>query len=174
MTKQEFLAIAKGMKTMYASQHFMEDNTALEMWYKLLSDLDARLVSAAVQQHICTSRFPPTVADIREACSKVTVTPRKDWLEGWHEIVKCIGTYGYYRPQEALKALRAFDETTGRVAEMLGWQNLCMSENAVADRANFRQAYETIQAREVESAKLPPSVNNLISGVAAQLQIGGR
>lgn len=173
MTKQEFLPIAKGMKSMYSAQHFLEDNTAIEMWYKLLADLDAQLVSAAVQQHICTSRFPPTVADIREACSKVTTVDRKDWLEGWREVTKCIGLYGYYRPQEALKALRSFDVTTGRVAEMLGWQNLCMSENQIADRANFRQAYETIQAREIESAKLPPSVNNLISGISDRLQIGG-
>lgn len=172
MTEKEWLTTVKGLKTVYPNESFLANQEAIAIWYRLLSDLDYNAVNAAVQKHICTSKFPPTIADIREACNKFAMVNRKDWLEGWSMITKYIGKYGYYQPREAIAALKEFDETTGRVAELLGWQNLCMSENPAADRANFRQVYETTQQREAESMKLPDGVRGMISAVAQRMQLG--
>lgn len=172
MTFDEFKPLAKGMKAVYASQNFLPDADSIKLFYSLLSDLDYQLCSAAIQRYMLTHKFPPTIADIREQCVTVTDTKRLDWLQGWNAVCKAISRYGYYRPVEALDALAEFDADTSRVAEMLGWQRLCMSDNPAADRANFRQAYESMQGRKKEEARLPESVKTMLDTVASRLQIG--
>lgn len=39
--------------------------------------------------------------------------------------------------------------------ECLGYRELCLSENQVADRANFRQAYENLAKRQMEYERVP-------------------
>ena len=173
MTKDEFKMLAAGMKAVYASQNFLPDREAMAIWYKLVEDIDYNAAAAAVQKHMCTNRFPPTPADIRQQCASFTAEAKSDWLQGWGYIGRVMSRYGYNRPKEAIAALRGYDPIAGDVAERLGWQNLCMSENQAADRANFRQAYESIQSRAKENAMLPPSLNLMIGGVSDKLQIGG-
>lgn len=173
MTKEEFKTLTKGLKSVYASQNFLPDDDSMKIWYRLLRDLPYEVAAAAAQRHMMTNRFPPTVADIREQSVKVADKDSKDWLEGWSQVSKVMSRFGYNRPKEAIEALTAFDERTGRVVEMLGWQNLCMSENPTADRANFRQAYENMQMREKENAKLPEAFRAVIAKTANRLQLGG-
>lgn len=172
MTWDEFKVLAKGMRASYSSQNFLPDNDSLNIWYRLLKDLPYDLVSAAVQKHILTSKFPPTVAEIRESCVDVCSGPQMSWVEGWSLIGKVMSRYGYNRPSEAIQELKRRDERTGRVAELLGWENLCLSENIVADRANFRQCYETMTEREKETAKLPEAFRTMIAGVGERLRLG--
>lgn len=171
MTKEEFKVLAAGLKAVYASQNFLPDREAMAVWYKLLEDLDYSIAAAAAQKYMCTNRFPPTPADIRQQCVSFAPEAKSDWLQGWSYVGRVMSRYGYNRPQEAIAALKAFDPVAGTVAEQLGWQNLCMSENQVADRANFRQAYETLQLRAKENALLPQSLHLMINGVSDRLKL---
>lgn len=49
-------------------EHTIRSMTAL--WYEFFKDDDANCVLAAVRQHINTSRFIPTIADIRALMTK--------------------------------------------------------------------------------------------------------
>lgn len=173
MTFEEFQALAKGMKAVYGAQNFLPDAESVKVYFSLLLDLDYSAASAAIQRHMLTNKFPPTIADIREQCAEIADTGKMDWLEGWNAIQRVRGRYGYNRPSEAIEALRDIDEKTARVAEMLGWQALCLSENPTADRANFRQCFERMQQRETETMKLPEAFSKAISAAASRLQIGG-
>lgn len=166
MTSDEFKLFAAGLKAAYPSQSFLPDEYSRRLWYKLLKDIDYKLAEAAAYKHICTNKFPPSIAEIREQCMKVSVGERKGWLEGWGMLQRLMGRYGWCRPQEAIAELKRFDETAGKVAELLGWQKLCVSESPTADRANFRSTYEALEERKTERAKLPPSVRTQISALA--------
>jgi hypothetical protein len=50
-------------------------------------------------------------------------------------------------------------EDVAKIVENMGWQNLCMSENEMADRAHFTKAYDTMQKREKQIAMI--SGNNI-------------
>lgn len=173
MTSEEFIPLAKGMRAAYCAQSFLPDEEALKLWYRMLKDLDGKLVAAAVYKHIASSKFPPTIADIREAAAELKAGEAKDWLEGWGKVVKAIGRHGWCGEREALRELRDFDPLTADIAAQLGWRNLCESTNQSADRANFRKAYETTAQRKKELAKLPPGVANMLKGVSEQLKLEG-
>ena len=71
--------------------------------------------------------------------------------------------YGAPREKEALDSMSPL---TRKIVQRLGYQTLCMSDNEMADRANFRMIYEQESKRETETAMLPESVR------AKLLQIG--
>lgn len=160
MTHDEFKLLAKGLKAAYPSQNFLPDDYSMKLWYTLLKDVNYTLASTAAYKHMCSSRFPPTIADIREQCSQVKQPEKKSWLDGWGMVQKLIGKYGFYRQREALAELDAFDPATAAVVEKLGWRSLCMSESPGVDRANFRDCYTAVQTREHEYEKLPPNVSS--------------
>lgn len=54
------------MKAIYAQPTFIPDAYAFKVWFSLLEDLDYKDASAAIQKHMQTSPYPPTVADIRK------------------------------------------------------------------------------------------------------------
>lgn len=173
MTSEEFIPLAKGMRAAYCAQSFLPDEEALKLWYRMLKDLDGKTVAAAVYKHISSCKFPPTIADIREQCAAIESGGEKNWLEGWGMVVRAIGRHGTYGRKEAIKKLREFDPLTADVVEKMGWQNLCESENQVADRANFRIAYEAYATRKKELAKLPPNLANMITGISEQMMLKG-
>ena len=44
--------------------------------------------------------------------------------------------------------MESFDEVTREAVKRLGFQNICLSENIVADRARFAEIYQAIQQRK--------------------------
>ena len=166
MTGEEFKLLARGLKAAYPGQNFLPDKYSMRLWYRLLSDVDYKRAQAAAMTHICTKKFPPTIAEFREACAETTNGYERNWLDGWALVQKLISRYGYLRPHEAKEALERNDPIAARVVENMGWQKLCESENAVADRANFRQVYEIYSARNKELSVLPEEVIEMIESVS--------
>ena len=155
MTFEEFKPLASALKSVYVSQNFMQTSEAVKVYYQMLQDLDYPVCSAAIMRHLQSSRYPPTIAEIREACAPVDTG---DWLRSWDNLCRAIQRWGWCRPVEGLAALRKEDEAAADIAQRLGWQALRMSGNIAADRASFRQAYETRSQRERELRQLSPSL----------------
>ena len=44
--------------------------------------------------------------------------------------------------------MESLDEVTREAVKRLGFQNICLSENIVADRARFAEIYQAIQQRK--------------------------
>ena len=158
MTFNEFKVLAKGMKAVYTSQNFLPDADSVKIWYELLKDLPYELANVAIQRHMATNKFPPTVAEIRAAAVESVYKP-VDWSDGWEQFRKAVSRYGYYQQEAALNSL---DDLTRRVVKRLGWKQLCESENQMQDRANFRMIYEQEQQREEEKAALPTGLKTQI------------
>lgn len=173
MTSDEFLFLAKAMRAAYSQQSFLPDEESIRVWYRMLKDLDGKLVATAVYRHISTAKFPPTIAEIREQCVSIAAPVGRDWSEGWSVVNRAISRWGMYRPQEALETIREQDPLAADIASQLGWESLCVSENPVADRASFRKAYEAAQFRGRELAKLPPSVRALTEPLSHNFLPGG-
>lgn len=172
MTFEQFKVLVKGMKAVYTSPNFLPDADSVKIWYELLKDIPYELANIAIQRHMSTNKFPPTVAEIREWAVK-SVTEPTDWASGWEQVRKAISKYGMYRAQEAYNSM---DEITQTVVKRLGWKNICESENYMQDRANFRMAYEQEQARQKETAVLTAELNRQINRLqgSAIKAIGGR
>lgn len=141
MNKAEFKNIAFAISTAYPNSSLFQSRESAEFWYKLLQDIDYDIAQNAVTEHISTNKFPPSIAEIREKCTKRYGKGIPDWGTAWESVLKAIRKYGW--PEE-LKALESMDDLTRKCVKRLGYQNLCGSENFMADRANFRMLYEEL------------------------------
>ena len=95
---------------------------------------------------------------MREIYTDLVSPVLSDWSEGWEKVSKAIGHYGMY--QEAA-AMESFDEVTREVVKRLGFQNICLSENIVADRARFAEIYQDIQRRKRIELNVGSALSNL-------------
>ena len=105
-----------------------------------------------------TNKFKPTVAELREIYTELVSPTISDWSEGWEQVSKAIGHYGMYQEQAAMES---FDEVTREVVKHLGFQNICLSENIVADRARFAEIYQAIQKRKRTEVNVGSALPNL-------------
>lgn len=161
MTSDEFRVLAKGMKAVYPNPSFLPDMDAVNVWYELLKDIDYKVANMAIQMHAQSNKFPPTVAEIRDASAKLIHGEIKDWSKAWEEACRAMSRFGIDRKAEAYEKL---DDLTKQVVDRLGYRNLCMSENIAVDRANFRSIYETLANRQTETSKLSPQIQQMLSG----------
>lgn len=161
MSDKEWMILAKSLKCAYTGQNFLPDDFSIKLWYKMLCDIPYPIATSAVQKYICENHFPPTISDIRNAAAEI-MAPASDWSEGWAEVQKAIRRYGYM--QEA-KALESMSPVTRETVKRIGWMNICSSpiENAMTDRANFRNIYQTIEERRKEELLLSDGLKKSIS-----------
>lgn len=146
--------LVKGMKSVYTSERFLPDRDAIKIWYQMLKDLDYKAASAAVQKHILTSKYPPTIADIREAVSELVNGEEMTWGESWAAALNAVRRYGFHRKAEALESL---DPMTRRCVNAITFEALCLMENdaVMATRAHYQKLFEVMQKRELEEKRLP-------------------
>lgn len=165
MSKQEFATLVLAMQAMYGDE-FIGTEEAMDVWFALLHDLDYQILSKALQKHMLTNKFKPTVAELREIYADLICPVISDWSEGWEQVSKAIGHYGMYRTEEAMKS---FDEVTREAVKRLGFQNICLSENIVADRARFAEIYQAIQQRKRIAVNIGSALPDLQKAVNRRL-----
>jgi hypothetical protein len=137
-----------------------------QVYETMLADLDAAVARAAVTRLIATSRFMPTIAEVREAAAEAVSGPVRSGADAWLDVVgeiRRIGIYGSPRFDDALVA---------SIVLRWGWRALCDSPNEASDRARFIETYDGLARKarqnEVAGLALPASssVKALKRGVA--------
>lgn len=153
MDRSEFMKVVVVIRSVYQKDDFLKDEASASVWYSMLKDLTYEQIVTAVQKHALTNKWPPSIAELREHTVDIK-TDRKDWSEGWGEVLKAVRRHGYMNEREALESM---SEVTREIVKRLGWQQICQSEldELTAIRANFRMAYENMESAERENAQLP-------------------
>lgn len=162
MTRDEFRTFAAAMKTFFPREQLLPNAAAMELWYQELSDIPNDVAIAALRKYVSTNKFSPTIADIREMAVTVTQGEKPDWSEGWRQLELAIRKYGQYNIPDAMASM---DDITRDTVKRLGYRNLCMSENVMADRANFRMIFEQLADRRQKEQQMPFSLSQLIEGI---------
>lgn len=167
MNYDEFKVLVKGMKAVYTQPTFLPDRDAVNVWYKLLQDIDYNIANAAIQKYMLTQKFPPTIADIREMAATVSNGDKPLWSDGWEQVLNNLRKYGMctYDPDRLIECMNSFDPLTRMAVERLGWKELCKSENIMADRANFRMIFEQLAERQQKNNQLPTGLTELIETI---------
>lgn len=131
--------------------------SSVNAYVSMLKDIPREVLRATVEQCIAESEFLPTIARLRDKAfllmSDVAHLPTP--FEAWGIVIQEVRRTGFYRSPKFEQALIA------RAVECIGWQELCMSENHVADRAHFVKVYEALVRRAIQDAKALPSARLL-------------
>lgn len=161
MTKAE---VAKIWVMLLGAYPAAKQNEATGRIYEsMLEDLDAEACVEAVKRLFKTSRFLPTIAEIRSMAVEVRHGALRSPEEAWGDVVDAIRSVGSYRVPKFKDPLVAY------AVERLGWRNLCLEGSSdVADRARFCELYgraaERSRQDEVTGHALPERPHGLVGG----------
>ena len=156
----------------------------IDTFAALLGDLGYEQANAALTVLIQTRTWMPSVAEIRGAALELARGAVRPGGEAWGGVLRAIAAEGAYRSPGSDFAFA--DPITAHCVAALGWQNLCSSENPVADRARFIELYDQTAAqsrRDLQSPALAAAKEQrridranpaavLVDGVARRLQGG--
>jgi hypothetical protein len=90
---------------------------------------------------MATSKFLPTIAEIRAAAVEMAHGARRLGGEAWGDVgseIRRVGAYG--EPQFT-------DPVAAECVRLMGWRNLCLGTNDAADRARFVELYDGLAVR---------------------------
>lgn len=133
-----------------------QDDTR-KLYRTMMLDLDYEIANTAITRIIATHKKWPSIAAIREACSRQLDGRDDRGGEAWGKLLKLIGRYGMNRtPLPMALAVPepdtfvVDDPVLWRVIDAFGWRELCSSENQTADRARVIELYEQLVLQHAE------------------------
>ena len=114
----------------------------VDLYERMLVDLDFGQAQDAVGRLICTSRFMPTIAEIREASADLSIGPARTGVAAWADVMLAIRRVGQYD-------LPTFeDPIVAECVRAMGWRYLCTADVPESvDRARFAELYNDLQRR---------------------------
>ena len=160
MTREEFAKITLTIKSCYQKEtNLFQSEQVIRLWYEHLKDLDYVTLQVALSVWIDTSKWSPSIADLREMCIKIQDNTPDDWSESWEKVMHAITVYGRDNKQGAMDY---FDVVTRTVVCRIGWFALCTSEDISIERANFRQIFQTVKKDYIKNQQLHPGIRKVI------------
>lgn len=175
MDKKQFAAFAMALKTYYPRETLLPNQQAMELWFREIQDIPFDVAEMALRKWVATNKWSPSIADIREMTSGIVNGDPLTWGESWERALKAVRRFGSYNKGAALDSL---DPLTRKCVESIGYMELCMSENIMADRAHYQRIFETLSKREQTNKQIAAPLLEAISqvqlkGIDGQpLQIG--
>ena len=160
MTKQEVVKMFALITTAYPrSDAFKKISAeAVEMWQTCLEDVPFNVAQSALVAHSVNSEYPPSIAEIRRAALKSVTDGRDTAEEAWSQVFKAIRNSAYNSVEEYAKLPEISKRCIGSAAVLKEWAVSEDESTISVARAQFLNAYRTLDKREQERAMLPPAV----------------
>jgi hypothetical protein len=157
------LTTLQGMIMLQAAYPRMEfGEESLRVYEMVLADIAPPLLRTAVLRHISTSKWFPTIAELRQAAAEIVLQTDGQLTgpEAWGMVQREVRLVGHWRKPRLGPMVRRAVEAIG------GWRQLCLSENSTADRARFIEAYTILRKREADRVQALPQVTGAQEGLA--------
>lgn len=161
MKANEFSNIMKLITVFFPKfQENINDDFKKQIWYEVLGDLDYTVTQIALKKLLSSCRFMPTVAEIRQAVSELNnPNTLMSGAEAWGQVTRAISKHGSYAEKEALNSMNS---SVALLVKRMGWKDICMSENIMADRAHFIKLWNEQQIKDKNYGALPNEVKQFI------------
>lgn len=135
----------------------------VRIWAMLFADDDYNLVQLAVAKHIATSKWPPSVSEIREQMVRIEhpelIPPDRAW-QIVNAAISAFGEFGHYTVK-----MDAFPPLIAQTLSSIGWSKLWALKEPRArglranlDRSVFMEMYKPAYERERERLMLPRGI----------------
>lgn len=136
-------------------------------WADLFSDDDEQIIAMAVKKHIATSKWPPSIAEIREAAASITnpdIGMTED--EAWRYVADAVRYCGPYQPS---KAKESMPPDIWRLVQSIGYEELCRAtyETSPVLRGQFCRMWRAASERKKQEAALPEGLKEAIAKIGA-------
>ena len=169
----------------------------ISAWNEMLADIPFDTVKAAIKAAVATSPFPPSISEIRNYAVKISENSLRPAEEAWKIALDAMRTYNtktvpidgfnsktyeFVQFGEPVKirpsgleyeAKKNVPPDVWEVMELMGYADMCASENADVLRGQFMKIWSNKTSREHEYRVVSPIVPQLIEKVANRLLEGG-
>ena len=173
MTREETKAILAILKAGYPN--FYKDMTkedatnTINLWTTMFADDPAQVVTEAVKSLMCTLKFPPTIADVKEKIALITQPQATTEMEAWQMVKSAIS---YYNAAETFERLPPIlRRIVGSPNQLREWALMDSETVNSVVQSNFMRSYKAVVAQEKEYAMLPSSTKQLIAGLAQKYSL---
>jgi len=149
MTREETAELL-ALITAFWPDFVHQGHVTVNAWHLMLAEIPASVAREALVLLAATRSFSPRPADLLDAIAELTLPPdaRLTPAEAWGLVLETVRAVGYYREPD-LPGL------VGQAVRIIGWREICTSENVEATRAHFFRVYEQLQRRARRDAVLP-------------------
>ena len=182
MTKADAAKLVAIVVTAYPNYDKFRDEAAVtatvNLWASMFQSDDGRIVALALNKHIATNKWPPSVAEIRELMLELMhpdlIEPDRAWL-AVSDLLHTTGENNHGDLHLQLPPLAA------RAVEAIGYNNLYEMHRSCyrggkpgMDRVAFVQQYGPMYEREKQRAMTPEGITAQIDRVSAALPDKGQ
>lgn len=162
MTIDEFKILTKGMKAVYSQPTFLPDRDAMLVWYELLKDIPYDKANVAIQKHMCSSPFPPTIADIRKNACEVVTDNSMNEMSAWNMVYKAICNSAYNADTEFEKLPPVVQRAVGSPATLREWSQMDVDTVQSVERSHFARNYREAVEIESQNRQMPQTMRDRI------------
>lgn len=160
MTFKEFGQLADAIKTYFPRDNMLPTPAAMELWYDMLKDIDYQTAYIGLKNHVATSKFAPTIADIRNGAA-IKQPQELNEMEAWVLVSKAIRNSTYNSVEEYVKLPPVVQKAVGLPDQLRTWaMDEHYSEGVIMSQ--FQKCYQAELKRQEEFQKLPSDVQRLI------------
>lgn len=132
-------------------------------YLEILEEVPSNELHAVVMQCIREGGgFPPSAGQVFERWRNMHSPVSPDLAaQGWIAVQRALRDPATYSPVPEGPMPKFSDPLVARAVEALGWHNLRLSENPMADRAQFVRFYESFARSEASEQRLSPEYKQL-------------
>lgn len=173
MTREEVKVILGILKTAYPA--FYKDLKreealrVIDLWASVFSGDSAKVVTEAVKALICTLKYPPTIADVKEKIRDIMQPDKMTEMEAWGLVKSAIS---YYNAQENFNRLPPMiQKIVGSPNQLREW---AMMESEIVNsvvQSNFMRSFAAKQKQFETYHALPESTKAMIAGLSEKFEL---
>jgi hypothetical protein len=167
-TAKEMRAIFNLLVAAHPGKELGEDTP--RAYEAALGDLPVDLLKAAVLQCLATSKWFPTIAEVRGAAADILARAQghPTALEAWGQMRRWLRSPKSVIVNGQRYVRRPLTEPSMRALAALGGEGMVReSDNPTADRARFEEAYNGLLERERGQMMQLPAVAQIVARLAA-------
>jgi hypothetical protein len=168
--KSEVVEILAGLKSSYHPTPEISADT-WRIYTELLADeFDSGTLAAGAKLVAKTSKWWPSISELRAACLEVAGERAKLPLvgEAWAEARRAAAKFDTYAPPTGKDFSHPIVHRAALQAAG-GWRRWCLSEDEAALRARFFEVFRDLREREFTQRALPVSQRHLSAEESRQL-----
>lgn len=171
MTREETKAIMAilraGYPNFYRNMTREDATNAINLWATIFENEPAQIVTEAVKSLMCSLKFPPTIADVKEKIELLTQPEQLTEMEAWNLVKKAMNTSDFVKSfQELPPTIRRI---VGSVSQLKEWAYTEGDISVIS--SNFMRSYRARAAHEHELARLPQSAKEMITELAEGMKM---
>lgn len=167
MNKAETAKLLAYIAIAYPNGKVEPNEPTVNMWAQFTADVPYDLAKNAVDAMISTSKFPPSISEVREAVARAQSEARGDLSvqDALAKLQRSFKAYGYHNPTGAREYL---GEQIWRVVTMVAgsYADLCMSEDGNWP-ARFERLYNGQTAQDMRQLQIPAQVQEHLKALGA-------